>query len=179
MIPDATLYRFGDLLALARRSWVLRMASELQARGFSDYKNSDAAAVRLLTAGPTPVGHLAPVLGVTRQAARKVAGGLEQRGYATIGPDPEDARKLNVTLTPTGRAYAEAITQVIATLNQGLTARVKPAHLAAADTVLRAAIDNDDLARVARRIPPPSRQPRPSDPPNPPRPSSPPGLGPV
>jgi hypothetical protein len=29
--------------------------------------------------------------------------------------------------------------------------------LAAADAVLRAAIDNDDVARIARRIPPPAQ----------------------
>lgn len=156
MTKEATPYRFGDLLALARRSWVLRMTSELQTRGFGDYRASDAAAVRLLAAGPAPVGHLGPVLGVTRQAARKVARGLEERGYATSSPDPQDARKLNVALTPAGRDYAEAITQVIDTLNQALAARVQPGHLAAADTVLRAAIDNDDLTHVARRIPPPS-----------------------
>lgn len=156
MIQDATPYRFGDLLALARRSWVLRMASELEARGFSDYRSSDAAAVRLLTAGPAPVGHLGMVLGVTRQAARKVARGLEQRGYATTSPDRQDARKLNVALTGAGCDYAEAITAVIEALNQAMAERVEPGHLAAADIVLRAAIDNEALARLARRIPPPA-----------------------
>ncbi len=153
--PDATPYRFGDLLALARRSWILRMTSELQARGFSDYRASDAGAVRLLTAGPAPIGHLGAVLGVTRQAARKVARGLEERGYATTSPDPEDARKLNVTLTPVGRDYSDAIIQVIASLNRALAARAQPGQLAAADVVLRAAIDDDQIARIARRIPPP------------------------
>lgn len=159
MTEDATPYRFGDLLALARRSWILRMVSELQARGFSDYRASDAATVRLLTAGPAPVGHLGTVLGVTRQAARKVARGLEERGYAATSPDAQDARKLNIALTPAGRDYAEAIIQVIGTLNQALTARVTPGHLAAADTVLRASIDHDGLLRIARRIPPPGGQP--------------------
>ena len=95
------------------------MASELEARGFSDYRSSDAAAIRLLAAGPAPVRRLGPVLGVTRQAARKVARGLQQRGYATTSPDPGDARKLNVALTAAGRDYAAAITQVIAGLNPG------------------------------------------------------------
>lgn len=156
MDRDATPYRFGDLLALARRSWVLRMAGELQARGYGDYRASDAGAVRLLTAGPAPVGHLGAVLGVTRQAARKVARGLEERGYVSTSPDPRDARKLNVTLTQAGRDYADAITEVIAALNQALAERVQRGHLTAADTVLRAAIDNADLARIARRIPPPA-----------------------
>ena len=37
----------------------------------------------MLWQGPLPVGRLGAGLGVTRQAARKVADGLEQRGYAT------------------------------------------------------------------------------------------------
>ena len=38
MTTDANPYRFGDLLALARQSWVHRMAAELENRGFGDYR---------------------------------------------------------------------------------------------------------------------------------------------
>ena len=159
MSTDANPYRFGDLLALARQSWVHRMAAELENRGFGDYRLTDAATLRRLRRGPASVGALAVPMGVTRQAARKVVRGLEERGYASTRADDEDARKLNVTLTSTGRAYADAIIEVIAELNRAVVARVTADQLAAADAVLRAAIEDEGVARLAAYIAPPPSAP--------------------
>lgn len=157
MVTDAmAVYRFGDLLALARQSWTLRMARELAQRGYPDYRISDAASIRLLLAGPLPIGRLGEVLGVTRQAARKVASHLERRGYATTGPDPVDGRKLNVVLTPAGLAYGRAVVDVIETLNRALAERVDLGQLTAADALLRAVVDDERLRRTAERIPAPA-----------------------
>ena len=152
-------YRFGDLLALARQSWVGQMTSRLERLGYAGYRRSDAAAMRMLWQDPLPVGRLGAGLGVTRQAARKVADGLEQRGYATTERDSRDTRQLNVTLTPAGRDYARAIIAVIAELNREVAGRVSPAQLAAADTVLRAALFDDSARQRASRVPPPPEQP--------------------
>ncbi len=156
---DANPYRFGDLLALARQSWVHRMAAELEDRGFADYRRSDAATLRRLRRGPASVGELGVHLGVTRQAARKVMRGLEDRGYASTRADAVDARKLNVILTPAGRAYADAIIEVIAGLNRAVAARVAPDQLAAADAVLRVSIEDDEVARRAAYVSPPPSPP--------------------
>jgi DNA-binding MarR family transcriptional regulator len=154
-------YRFGDLLALARQSWVLQMTHRLSALGYQDYRRSDAAVVRLLRRGPAPVGSLAPMLGVTRQAARKVAGGLERRGLARTERDATDARVLNVELTAAGAAYAAAVSAVIDELNQEFCQRLDRGDLAAADAVLRAVVDWDGtLSASAARIAPPGGQSR-------------------
>ena len=150
MPEPANSYRFGDLLALARRSWTLRMAGELEQRGYRDYRITDAASMRLLLRGPLAVGRLGAVLGVTSQAARKVARGLEQRGYALARSDPDDARKVNVVLTEAGVAYARAVVEVIDVLNRSLAERVDPAQLAVAGAVLRVVIGDDDLVRPRR-----------------------------
>ena len=155
MSTDANPYRFGDLLALARQSWVHRMAAELENRGFGDYRLTDAATLRRLRRGPASVGELGVPMGVTRQAARKVVRGLEERGYASTQADADDARKLNVILTPAGRAYADAIIEVIAELNRAVAARVAADQLATADAVLRASIDDEGVARLAAYISPP------------------------
>jgi DNA-binding MarR family transcriptional regulator len=131
---------FGDLLALARRSWIRQMADGLVRRGYDDYRPSDAAVFRRLLRGPTPVGRLAGGLGVSRQAARKIVDGLEQRKYVTTERDVGDARRLNVTLTPAGEAYGRAVVEVIDALNRALTERVDPDALVAARDVLLAAI---------------------------------------
>lgn len=145
-MPDQSTqrYPFGDLLALARQSWIRQLAGRLAARDYPDYRRSDAAALRLLLwRGPVPVGQLGLALGVTRQAARKVADGLRLRNYATFSRDAADARQLNVTLTPAGRDYALAIIAVINELNAEVTAQVDDAELAAAAAVLRAAMFDD------------------------------------
>jgi DNA-binding MarR family transcriptional regulator len=150
------IYRFGDLLALTRQSWVGQMSGRLERLGFVDYRRTDAGALRSLWGGPLPVGRLGEVLGVTRQAARKVADGLEQRGYVTTERDSRDTRQLNVSLTQLGRDYTRAIATVIAELNLEVAARVSPAQLAAADAVLRAALFDESTRQRANRIPRPA-----------------------
>jgi DNA-binding MarR family transcriptional regulator len=153
-------YRFGDLVALARLSWVGQMTSRLEALGYAGFRRGDAAVMRVLLRGPLPVGRLGAALGVTRQAARKIADALEQRGYATTERDSRDTRQLNVTLTPVGRDYARAVIAVTEDLNREVAGRVSPAQLAAADSVLRAALFDDSARQRASLLPPPPGRPR-------------------
>jgi len=148
-------YPFGDLVALARLSWVTEVTSRLERLGYAGFRRGDAAVMRVLWQGPLPVGRLAAVLGVTRQAGRKIADALEQRGYATTERDSRDTRQLNVTLTAVGRDYARAVITVTEELNREVAGRVSPAQLAAADTVLRAALFDDSARQRASKVPPP------------------------
>ncbi|MDA8381132.1 MAG: MarR family transcriptional regulator [Actinomycetota bacterium] len=148
-------YRFGDLLALARQSWVRQMASGLNALGYLDYRRSDAAVMRLLQRGPLSIGRLGEALGVTRQAARKVADGLERRGLAVTARDEQDSRQVNIVLTPGGEAYARAVVAVIDRLNEELRQRVDPDQLMAADAVLRVVLHDDRSRRRAAGLAPP------------------------
>jgi DNA-binding MarR family transcriptional regulator len=151
-------YLFGDLLALARHSWVRQMAERLDRLGYADYRRSDAMALRMLSRGPVSVGRLGAELGVTRQAARKVIDGLEQRDYVRTERDAHDSRVLNVILTPAGAAYARAVIEVIYALNREFSERADPGQLAAADAVLRAVIAGDAaLQATAALIRPPAQ----------------------
>jgi DNA-binding MarR family transcriptional regulator len=150
------VYRFGDLLALARQSWITQMASGLSDLGFDDYRRSDAATMRHLRRGPMSIGRLGVALGVSRQAARKVVGALEQRGFATLQRDSDDTRQVNVVLTADGEAYSDAVTRVVDRLNRSLSRRVNESDLVGADTVLRAVLLDDHTKRLAERIAPPS-----------------------
>jgi DNA-binding MarR family transcriptional regulator len=119
------------------------MARRLGELGYEDYRPTDAAVFRRLLRGPIPVGRLDEVLGASRQAARKVVEGLERRGYASTERDPEDARRVLVSLTPAGESYAEAVVVVIESLNAELVENVEPADLAAAGKVLLAVVAAD------------------------------------
>jgi DNA-binding MarR family transcriptional regulator len=146
---SSTPYLFGDLLALARRSWVQTMARRLEGLGYADYRRSDAAALRLIARRPLAVGELGAFLGVTRQAARKLVAGLEQRRYARLERDPRDSRRRTVVLTPAGEAYAAAIVATLETMNRELGEQVDHAALIAADAVLRASLADDSARRRA------------------------------
>jgi len=146
---SSTPYLFGDLLALARRSWVRTMARRLEELGHADYRRSDAAVLRLIARRPLAAGELGAVLGVTRQAARKVVAGLEQRGYARLELDPRDSRRRTVVLTLAGEAYAAAIVATLEAMSRELGERVDRAALIAADAVLRASLGDDDARRRA------------------------------
>ena len=145
-------YPFGDLLALARQSWLGQMEGRLDALGYPGYVRSDAAAIRLLRRGPAAVGRLGTILGVTRQAARKAADALQQRGYVTTARDTRDTRQVNVILTQAGHDYARAVTAVIEQLNREIAQRVSPEQLTAADAVLRTALFDDSARQRASRL---------------------------
>jgi DNA-binding MarR family transcriptional regulator len=152
-------YRFGDLVALARLSWLGEATSRLEGLGYPGFRRGDSAVMRVLWREPLPVGRLGASLGVTRQAARKIADALEQRGYVTAERDSRDTRQLNISLTPVGRDYARAVIAVTEELNREVAGRVSPAQLAAADAVLRAALFDDDARQRASQLIPPPGQP--------------------
>lgn len=134
------------------------MARELEERGYGDYRVSDAASMRMLMVGQLNIGRLAEALGVTRQAASKVARGLEERRLAVTRVDPDDARRIRVELTASGERYAQAIVDAIASLNRRLAEHVGSTDLAAADRVLRASLGDGPLRSAAERIPRPEER---------------------
>jgi DNA-binding MarR family transcriptional regulator len=150
-------YRFGSLLALARLSWVEQIQERMQQAGFPGYRRSDAGILGLLLQRPLAIGQLGEALGVSRQAARQLADGLVERGYASFGIDQADSRRTLVVLTPNGQAYGRAIWMAQDALNETLRNRVSEADLAAADVVLRAVFpDGPSRQRVDERLPPPA-----------------------
>jgi DNA-binding MarR family transcriptional regulator len=157
--PSSPPYPFGDMLALARQSWLTAMATRLAERGYPEYRRSDAVALRLLRRGPAAIGRLGQGAGVTRQAARKIADNLVQRGFATITRDASDSRQLNVSLTPAGEEYARALTEVIAELNREVVVRATPEQLRSTDSVLRAILFDDSTRQRATWLPRPDNDP--------------------
>jgi DNA-binding MarR family transcriptional regulator len=137
---------FGDVLALARERWVKAMSQSLTEKGYPGYRRSDALAMRFLSSDSRALGAFAAPLGGSRQATRKVVTGLIERGYATLEPDPHDARRRQVTLTPIGRGYADAVLDTVNALNRVVIEKVSPDDLAAAISVL--AFVKDALATV-------------------------------
>src|SRR5580700_6493894 len=57
MTPPANPpYRFGDLLALARRTWIRHVAAAMERAGFPGYRQTDSWVLRLLAQQPMAIG---------------------------------------------------------------------------------------------------------------------------
>lgn len=146
-------YRFGDLLALARRDWIGQVAARVEDAGYAGYRPTDAPALRLLRQRKLPIGQLGDAMGMTRQAARQLADGMVKRGYAVLGPDPEDGRRTMVVLTPRGEDYEKAVWEAQDELNDSVRRRVSAGDLAIADSVLRAVLLMASRQRVDKWMP--------------------------
>jgi DNA-binding MarR family transcriptional regulator len=157
-VDDASTppYEFSDLLVLARLSWLREMSAQLRTLGFDRFTRGDSAVMRLVARGPVPLGRTGAALGISRQASRKLVDRLERQGYVRTERDVDDARVINVVITPDGDRYARALSRVADRLNRQLEARVDHADLVAADTVLRAFVTDPGLAeRIDSLVPRP------------------------
>jgi DNA-binding MarR family transcriptional regulator len=137
---------FNDLLAIARHRWLYRMRAALAQRGFDDFRRGDGAWVRILGEEPCGPGEMAELIGISPQAATKMADSLERRGYVERRDDDADRRRVVLHLTDRGRSYREAVVEVVANLDDTFRASVPPADLEAAFRVLHIAIDDGAVA---------------------------------
>ena len=68
-----------------------------------------------------PLGALVQQLRVTKQAASELIDSLVLRGYLSRTTDPDDRRRVNVTLTDRGLVAAEAVLAGVMAVDQELT----------------------------------------------------------
>jgi len=95
------------------------------------------------------IGSLVRELRVTKQAAGQLVDTLVLRGYLDRAIDPEDRRKLVVTLTPRGQAAAETQAAARARIDAAMAARVGAEDIAAMRRALAALIEIGQQDREA------------------------------
>jgi DNA-binding MarR family transcriptional regulator len=75
-------------------------------------------------------GRLAAELGVSKQAASQLVDTLVVRGYLERRPDPEDRRRVSLSLTERGQAAAQVVRDSVQEVDAELARRVPPEQLA-------------------------------------------------
>lgn len=86
------------------------VAKVYEEQGLSEYRPRFSPAVRaLVTEGPLPVRDLAAAMGVTHSAASQTAAQMARAGLVTHTPDPRDARRRLIELTPKAHALLPRI----------------------------------------------------------------------
>lgn len=114
------------LLRHARTSYGVAMRRALDDAGYDDIPKNGLYVIGglALGAGDVPLGQLIKELRISKQAAGQLVDTLVTRGYLERAIDPEDRRKLTVTLTPRGAAAASVQAAAREKVDEALTASV-------------------------------------------------------
>jgi DNA-binding MarR family transcriptional regulator len=91
------------LLLGGYRSMIDVATAELGGQGFVDFTPLHEFALRAIVAGADTASELGRRTAVSKQAAAKTIAVLVERGYITAAPDPGDARRRKLSVTPRGR----------------------------------------------------------------------------
>ncbi|MBM2622846.1 winged helix-turn-helix transcriptional regulator [Actinoplanes sp. LDG1-06] len=84
------------------RTLVDAAITELADRGYDDVRPVHDFAMRAIAAGADNASELGRRLSITKQSAARTIAVLEERGWVTSGPDPRDARRKRLEVTPLG-----------------------------------------------------------------------------
>ena len=91
------------ILVAANRCLNDRLLAAVRETGARDMRSAFGYVIRAVDAEEPTVGRLAELLGVSRQAASKLADEMVGRGYLLRTADPEDRRRTRLRLSAKGR----------------------------------------------------------------------------
>jgi DNA-binding MarR family transcriptional regulator len=94
---DLALLLLGGFRALVDAA-----TEELARCGYQDVRPVHDFAMRAIAAGADSASELGRQLSVAKQSAAKTIAVLQERGYVTREPDPRDARRKRLQVTPLG-----------------------------------------------------------------------------
>lgn len=126
------------LMRHARNTYGVAMRRALDKAGYDDVPKNGLYLIGGLAmgAGGVPLGQLIKELRISKQAAGQLVDTLVRRGYLERDVDPDDRRKLTVTLSDRGRAAAAA----------------QAAGREKVDAALLAIVGNDDIQCTRRTL---------------------------
>jgi DNA-binding MarR family transcriptional regulator len=139
------------LLRAARRTYGLAVRAELADAGFDDMPRNGSYVVGAIARTGAPLARIISQLGVSKQAAGALVDTLVTRGYLARSVDPEDRRRLTVTLTDRGVAAADMVRAAVEQVDSELEARVGSDHVAHTRATLAALIEVGYDSREADR----------------------------
>jgi len=129
------------LLRFARNTFISAIQQAQAQAGCEDMPRNGTYVIGSIARVGSPLSQIIKELGVSKQAAGQLVDTLVARGYLDRTPDPEDRRRLTITLTERGRHAAEASQAAVAKVEADLLAEVGPECVANTRATLWALID--------------------------------------
>ena len=117
------------LFAIAYRMLIDGLHDRLQAQGWADVRPAFGFVLLAARDQPASVTGLAPLMGITKQAASKLVEAMVAGGYLERGADPRDGRHRPVHLTDRGHELLRSVEQIYAELEAQWAAVVGASHI--------------------------------------------------
>lgn len=132
---------FPALLRAARVAYGSAIRASLADVGCDDVPRNGSYVVGAIARTGASLSQIIRELGVSKQAAGQLVDTLVMRGYLDRSVDPEDRRRLTISLTERGHAAAAVIRTAIERVDAGLVERVGTEYVAHARATLASLIE--------------------------------------
>ena len=99
---DPTAPRLPELLTVAKEQMLAEMRTRLAAAGFGELRPTHGCVFRFVPAEGMRLTDLAANAEITKQTCSEIVDELEELGYVTRRPDPDDRRAKIICLTDRG-----------------------------------------------------------------------------
>jgi len=140
------------LLESARSTYGMAIRRALLDAGFDDVPRRGMGLVGgIARNGPAAQQDVARFLNMSKQTASQLVDTLVTRGYLERSADPDDRRRMMVTLTPRGKQAATKSAAAVAKVDAALARRFSKDDLATTRRVLGTMIGIGERARERRR----------------------------
>jgi DNA-binding MarR family transcriptional regulator len=136
------------LLRAARTAYGTAIRAALSEAGCDDVPPNGIYVIGSIARIGAPLGQIIRELRVSKQAAGQLVDTLVLRGYLDRSVDPEDRRRLTVTLTERGRAAAAASRSAVDRVDAELLDRIGPDYVAHTRATLHALADRNDGSKA-------------------------------
>jgi DNA-binding MarR family transcriptional regulator len=128
------------LLRAARTAYGSAIRTDLDEAGCDDVPRNGVYVIAAIAHAEAPLSDIIDQLGVSKQAAGALVDTLVTRGYVERTIDPEDRRRLRVSLSERGEAAAAVVRAAVERTDAALLARVGPEYVAHTRATLAALI---------------------------------------
>ncbi len=129
------------LLRGARRTYGTAIRQALDEAGYDDMPRDGSYVVSGIARTGAPLSDIITALGASKQAAGQLVDSLVLRGYLARAVDPDDRRRLTISLTARGEAAAGTIRAAVEGVDAEVAGRVGAAAMEGARAVLVALIE--------------------------------------
>jgi len=138
-VPEPVV--FAALLRAARTAYGGAIRADLVEAGLDDIPKNGIYVIGAISRTGAPLAQIISDLGVSKQSAGQLVDTLALRGYIERDIDPDDRRRLTVTLTPRGREAAAIARAAVERMDAALLKKVGREHVAHTRATLHALIE--------------------------------------